>query len=130
MSAAYHHSQAVPSNANGVLDTSATTVQPLDGAPQGGFSSLVTINSSTLRASGLTSICTSCEVDATHAPMTVVVDPNAKPEKMPFKEQVSLLQRFVSIRVASCLISKLVHGNRCEVMPRCMLERLLGTRMK
>lgn len=27
-------------------------------------------------------------VDATHAPMTVVVDPNAKQEKMPFKEQV------------------------------------------
>lgn len=38
MSTAYNHPQAVASNANAELDTSATTVKPVDGAPQGGFS--------------------------------------------------------------------------------------------
>ena len=90
MSNAINHPQSVPSNANAVVDTPATTVQPVEGAPQGGFSIGITIRqlerTTSLHHDGLL-----CEVDATHAPMTVVVDPNAKPEKMPFKDQVSLV---------------------------------------
>ena len=61
MSSTYNHPQPVDLGGNVQTDASATTIKPVEGAPQ----------------------------DATHAPMTVIVDPDAKPEKMSFKEQVS-----------------------------------------
>ncbi|KAG7562832.1 hypothetical protein FFLO_01661 [Filobasidium floriforme] len=60
MSSTYNHPQPVDLGGNVQTDASATTIKPVEGAPQ----------------------------DATHAPMTVIVDPNAKPEKMSFKEQM------------------------------------------
>jgi hypothetical protein len=63
MSTAYNHPQPLDLGGNVLTDASATTIKPIEGAPQ----------------------------DATHAPMTVIVDPNVKPEKMSFKEQVSLV---------------------------------------
>lgn len=73
MSSTYNHPQPVDLGGNVQTDASATTIKPIEGAPQ----------------------------DATHAPMTVIVDPNAKPEKMSFKEQVSRVCFSQSVTEAS-----------------------------